>query len=198
MKSKTVVLVVVGLVVMLSTIQISFSEDGNSGVENYASLMNSSSPIPAGHFALLANYANKFLTANNGTGGHRTIYAESLMDGVDDPTKADEITDYYLLDIRRKADFDAGHIQGAVNVQLAEVADPKVLAMLPTDKPILIICYTGHTASIANAILGTLGYDAWTLRFGMTSWKEVSPTAVYSSNVKQDIVGGNYPIEPSN
>lgn len=163
-------------------------------VGEYASAMNSSAPIPAGHFALLAHYADEFLSANNGTGGHRTLYAQALMDGVDDPAKADEITDFYLLDIRRPADFAAGHIAGAVNVQLGDVANPGVLAALPTDKPILVICYTGHTASIANAILGSLGYNAWTLRFGMTSWNAATPTAVWSSAVKQSVTGAGYPL----
>jgi rhodanese-related sulfurtransferase len=81
-----------------------------------------------------------------------------------------------------------------VNVQFADVANPGVVAVLPLDRPILVICYTGHTASIANAFLGGLGYDAWTLRFGMTSWKAVSPTAVWSASVKQSIAGGNYPV----
>lgn len=163
-------------------------------VGDYASTVKSSGSLPAGHFALLAKYADEFLSANNGTGGHRTLYAQSLMDGIDDPTKNDEITDFYLLDIRRPADYAAGHIAGAVNVQLGDVANPGVLAALPTDKPILVICYTGHTASIANAVLATLGYDAWTLRFGMTSWKASSPTAVWSSSVKQSITGANYPM----
>ena len=38
------------------------------------------------------------------------------MDGVDDPAKANEISDYYLLDVRPPADYAAGHISGAVNV----------------------------------------------------------------------------------
>ena len=161
-------------------------------VGDYANVAPRGAAIPAGHFALLASYADSFLNA--GVGGSRTVYAASLMDGVDDPLKTDEISDYYLLDIRRLADYAAGHIAGAVNVQLADVANPGVLAALPTGQPILVICYTGHTASIANAILGTLGYDAWTLRFGMTSWKAATATAVWTSAVKQSITGGNYPV----
>lgn len=161
---------------------------------DYASVVQSQAAIPAGHYALIASYADQYLGADNGTGGHRTIYAQSLMDGVDNPLKADEIGDFFLLDIRRPADYAAGHIAGAVNVQLGDVADPGALAILPLDRPILVICYTGHTASLANAILGTLGYDAWTLRFGMTSWKASSPTAVWSSAVKQAIAGGGYPV----
>lgn len=194
MKMKKVLGAVISMLLMALNSQVVLAEDDGDPVGEYARTMNSSAPIPAGHFALIAHYADAFLSANNGTGGHRTIYAETLMDGIDDSAKADEITDFYLLDIRRPADYSAGHIEGAVNVQLADVANSEVLAMLPTDKPILVICYTGHTASIVNAILGSLGYDAWTLRFGMTSWKDFSNTAVWSASVKQEIEGGNYPV----
>jgi len=153
-----------------------------------------SAQIPTGDFTLIAHYADVFLSANNGTGGHRTIFAQTLIDGVDEPNKADEINDYYILDIRKPDDYAAGHVAGAVNVQLGDLAKRDVLATLPTDKPILIICSTGHTASIANAILSCLGYDAWTLRFGMASWGASTPTAVWSSTVKQDIKGGNYAV----
>ncbi|MCJ7445792.1 MAG: hypothetical protein MUO26_14945 [Methanotrichaceae archaeon] len=79
-------------------------------------------------------------------------------------------------------------------MQLGDLANPDVLAVLPTDRTILIICYTGHSASVATAILGLLDYDAWTLRSEMTSWMASIPTAVWSSSIKQDIMGGNYPV----
>lgn len=167
------------------------AQQTDDAVGDYAPVVANRAAMAPGHFALLASYADAFL--NTGAGGHRSLYAQSLMDGIDDPAKADELGDFFLLDIRRPADYAAGHIAGAVNVQFADVANPGVIAALPMDRPILIICYTGHTASIANAILGTLGYDAWTLRFGMTSWKAASPTAVWSPAVKQVVVGGNYP-----
>jgi rhodanese-related sulfurtransferase len=162
------------------------------------SIMKSSAPIPPGHFGLIARYADRFLSANNGTGGNRTIYSQKLMDGIDDPALADEIADFYLLDIRKPADYAAGHIAGAVNVQFGKVADPATLAALPTDKPILVICYTGHTASVANAVLGVLGYDAWTLRFGMVSWKAANSVGVWTPNQTQMISGGNYPMVQGN
>jgi len=145
-------------------------------------------------FDILAQKADAYLGANNGLGGVRTIIAQDLMDGVAGPKKANRISDYYVLDVRPPADYAAGHITGSVNVPLWNVAKPEVLAKLPTDRPILVICHTGHTASIATAILDLLGYDAWTLRFGMTSWNASTPMAVWSSRVKQDITGGNYPV----
>jgi rhodanese-related sulfurtransferase len=154
----------------------------------------SNAALPADYLTLLAHNADAYLSANNGMGGARTIFAQALVDGVAGPTKDKKLSDYYLLDVRPPADYAAGHISGAVNVPLGNVAKPDVLAKLPMDRPILVICHTGHTASIATAILDLLGYDAWTLRFGMTSWKASSPTAVWSSAVKQNITGGNYPV----
>ena len=151
-------------------------------------------PVPAEHVALIARYADALLAANNGTGGQRTVFAQALMDGVNDAARADELADYYVLDIRSAADYAAGHVPGAVHVPFADVAKPATLAALPTDRPILVVCYSGHTASIATAFLALLGYDAWTLRFGMLSWKASSTVTVWSSAVRQEIAGGGYPL----
>ncbi|MEW6326530.1 MAG: rhodanese-like domain-containing protein [Thermodesulfobacteriota bacterium] len=118
------------------------------------------------------------------------------MDGVDDPAKADEIDEFFVLDIRSNKDYCAGHIAGAVNIPFEDVAKPENLAQLPVDMPILVVCYTGHTASQINSILNMLGYNAWTLRFGMTSWRASSPTKVWlSSQTPQDIYGAGLPME---
>lgn len=150
--------------------------------------------LPPGHFALIAGYADAFLSANNGTGGLRTIFAASLVDGIDDPNKADELADFYVIDVRSNADYQNGHIPGAVNIPLASVASPAALASLPSNKPLLVTCATGHTASIATAVLATLGYDVWTLRFGMISWKPATTMAFYAATDKQYLLGGNYPM----
>ena len=184
---------------MVTLISLSFAalaED--EGVGEYVSEAAPKGPtatIPPGHYGLIAKYADKFLSNTNPV-PHRTIFADTLVDGIDDPNKADELTDFFLLDIRKPADFCAGHIPGAVNIPFEQVAKPENLSMLPADMPILVICYTGHTASQVNSILNLLGYNAWTLRFGMTSWREKTPTKVWSNNqTPQDIYGGNYNME---
>ena len=51
-------------------------------------------------FALIAHYAYAFLSANNGTGGYRTIYAQDLMNGIGTQNKLMKLSDFYLIDIR--------------------------------------------------------------------------------------------------
>lgn len=149
--------------------------------------------LPPGHYALVAAAADRFLSTP--PGGHRTIYAETLMDGIDNPESADELGDFFLLDIRSKPEYDKDTVPGAVNIPLPELAKAENLARLPLDKPILLICNTGHTASISNAVLGMLGYDAWTLRFGMTGWRVSTKTKVWSPKYSQDIYGAGYRVQ---
>ena len=55
--------------------------------------------------------------------------------------------------------------------------------MLPTDQPIVVYCYTGHTGQVAATILQVLGYDVQNLKFGMMGWTaddEVLATGRYA------------------
>jgi rhodanese-related sulfurtransferase len=44
------------------------------------------------------------------------------------------------------------------------------LDQINPDAPVYVYCYTGHNAGQAMAILNMLGYDAYSLKFGMCSW----------------------------
>lgn len=76
-------------------------------------------------------------------------------------------TEFFILDIRRKEDYDAGHIPGAKNIFWLDILKPENIAQLPRDKKILIYCYVGHTSSQLLVILKILGYDVVALKFGM-------------------------------
>ncbi len=82
----------------------------------------------------------------------------------------DPSNDPFILSVRAADIYAQGHIPGAINISLAALADPANLAKLPTDRQIVVYCYTGMTGSQATAILNTLGYNATNLKFGMTSW----------------------------
>lgn len=171
-----------------------FGEDEGLGeLVSQAAPKGGSQLIPPGHFAMVAKYANEFLSTP--PGGSRTIFAETLMDGIDDPNLADELGDFFLLDIRPTAEYCADTVPGAVNIPMSELATPQNLAKLPTDKPILVICNTGHTASISTAVLGMLGYDAWTLRFGMMGWRAATKGKVWSPKYSQLIYGAGYAVQ---
>lgn len=77
---------------------------------------------------------------------------------------------YQIVDIRSAEHYALGHIDGAINIPFKTIADDDSLAKLDDTKKIVVVCYTGHTASMANMVWNMLGYDALTLKFGMSGW----------------------------
>ena len=75
----------------------------------------------------------------------------------------------YLISLRSADDFAKGHITGSVNIAFGDLFKTTTLDTLP-DEDIVTYCYTGQTASMAAALLGTLGYDVQNLLHGMCSW----------------------------
>jgi len=94
-------------------------------------------------------------------GGTKNITADVLHDNMDK---------YYVVDVRSKEDFEKGHIPGATWVDPKTFFTQDNLNMLPKDKPIVVYCYTGQTASQVVAVLRMMGYDAYNLLFGFGSW----------------------------
>ncbi len=193
MSKKILAVLVLMLLVAVSPVVFAEDQDGE-GVGEVASAIKSNGPIPAGQFAIIAKYADLYLSAAGGP--HRTIFASVFNDGVNNVDNPyDDLSDFFVLDIRTAVDFAKGHIEGATNVQFADVAKPESLLLYPTDKPILVVCYTGHTASVVTGILNTLGYDTWTLRFGMASWTASSSQKIFIPTKSQIVYGGGYPVQ---
>jgi len=80
--------------------------------------------------------------------------------------------DPFILSVRDVEDYKKGHIRGAVNIEIAELFTDEGLQKLPGDKDqrIIVVCYTGHTASQTAALLNLNGYNATALKWGMSSW----------------------------
>ena len=82
--------------------------------------------------------------------------------------KIAEGEDMTILSVRSAEHYAAGHIPGAINIGLGSLADN--LDKLTPDAPVYVYCYTGHSAAQAASLLQMLGYDAYSLKFGMCGW----------------------------
>jgi len=82
--------------------------------------------------------------------------------------KIAEGEDMTILDIRKADYYAAGHIPGAINFGISALVDN--LNKLNPDAPVYVYCDTGHWAAEAAALLEMLGYDAYSLKFGICSW----------------------------
>jgi len=94
---------------------------------------------------------------------------------------------YNIMDIRAAADFAGGHLEGAKNVGLANL-----LSQASSDKPNLIVCYTGQTACYATALMRMDGFtETQALKWGMSGWNSTTAGS-WNNNI------GNVAAENSN
>lgn len=78
------------------------------------------------------------------------------------------LSNYYIVNYWPATEYaDPGHIPGAVNyVPKSDLKSSVALKTLPTNKSVVVYCYTGQTSSFIAAYLKVLGYDAKTLLYG--------------------------------
>lgn len=69
--------------------------------------------------------------------------------------KMNDVEDLQIIDVRRKGEYDAGHVPGAVNIPLAELK--KKLDTIDKQRPTAIICASGYRSSISTYILKESG-----------------------------------------
>ena len=77
-----------------------------------------------------------------------------------------ESEDYTILSVRQAKDYAEAHIPGAMLIPFAKGMQEQ-FSQIPTDKPVVVYCYTGQTASQTMAVLRMLGYEAYNLAGGM-------------------------------
>lgn len=83
---------------------------------------------------------------------------------------ADRADEALVLDVREPAEYDAGHVPGAVNLPQADLATR--LAELPRDKPLLLICQAGYRSLRAAQFLAQAGFaDVASVRGGTAAWQ---------------------------
>lgn len=90
---------------------------------------------------------------------------------IDATMVTDNPSNYYVVNYWPNAEYlNPGHIPGAYNyVPGQSLTLATDLKTLPTDKTIVVYCYTGQTSAFMAAYLGTLGYNVKSLKFGANS-----------------------------
>lgn len=74
-----------------------------------------------------------------------------------------------VVDVREKAEWDAGRIPGAIHIRLGEV--PKNVDKLPKDAVIVVYCKAAIRSGMAMTMLRMMGYEnVYNLRGGFDDW----------------------------
>ena len=78
----------------------------------------------------------------------------------------------FVIDVRSAAEFDTGHIEGAVNIPHDEIGTRIAEVTEDTDQAIVLYCRSGGRAGIALRALQELGYTQVENAGGYRSLKE--------------------------
>ncbi len=114
--------------------------------------------------AILLAAAKEYLEAT--ATGNNIIGAADVKQMIDDNPGA-----LLIIDIRRAADFEAGHIEGAYHSEWADLGS--VMDKIPTNRQVVVTCYSGQTAGQAVGVLRMAGFNnVKSLKGGMNNgWK---------------------------
>lgn len=74
-----------------------------------------------------------------------------------------------LLDVRTPEEFVCGHIPGALNVPVDQVA-ARISDLGPKDRPVVIYCRSGVRSATAARILREAGFGTLLDLGAMTAW----------------------------
>src|SRR5262249_26229442 len=84
-------------------------------------------------------------------------------------TPAQVSADRMIIDVRMPVEYDAGHIQGAKNVELAHLQ--QFLKEVPAEQPLAMVCGMGYRSSLAASLFQSAGFtDVGSVRGGIHAW----------------------------
>jgi len=76
---------------------------------------------------------------------------------------------YIVLDVRERDEYNSGHLENAINIPMSELKNK--FRSLPSDKTIIINCYSGKRSLLALNFLKDQGYDNLiNLKGGIMAW----------------------------
>lgn len=107
----------------------------------------------------------------------------------------ENLSNYYIVNYWPADQYaDPGHIPGAIQYTPKQSIKLAVdLKTLPTNKPVVLYCYTGQTSAFLAAYLRLLGYDAKSLLFGANGMIYDKLTEKNMTTFKQsEIMGYEY------
>jgi rhodanese-related sulfurtransferase len=101
---------------------------------------------------------------------------------------------YFINNYFSAADYTSyGHIKGAYRINPLTLVDNSYLGIDPAAK-VVTYCYTGQTSAVMTACLRVLGYDAYSLSFGMNGMYNNNTAWGTSGNKWSSATSKNLPI----
>ncbi len=101
--------------------------------------------------------------------------------------------DFLIIDVRPVPPGQhGGKIAGSIPIPYYDIMKSENLKKLPKDKKLILVCVTGQTQNLPIVPLRVLGYEAYTMAFGMSSWIK----GYFGGNfMRAALDRANYPVE---
>lgn len=108
------------------------------------------------------------------------LLAASAAAAADAPVTAEQVVELQqtghapvLLDVRHADEFHDGHIAGALNIPVEQLATRASALGVPRDHEIVVYCVSGRRAARAQDTLQSLGYTHVRLLDGsLNAWRQ--------------------------
>jgi rhodanese-related sulfurtransferase len=78
--------------------------------------------------------------------------------------------EYQLIDVRELYEWEAGRIEGAIHIPLAQLMAGAEEGSLDRSKPVIVVCRSGNRSELGATMLQARGYDAHNMEGGMEDW----------------------------
>ncbi len=98
-------------------------------------------------------------------GGNRNLLTASE---INDMVQAGE--DFTFLTAVSPEHYEVGHPEGAINMGRAALPQEDSIRKIDPDNKVVVTCYQGHNSGLMQMLLGQLGYDVWSMHYGMGAW----------------------------
>lgn len=77
-----------------------------------------------------------------------------------------------VIDVRTQGEWDAGHVPGAVHIEMPVPPDHPILKEHGRDEPVYLICQSGgRSGRVADALAGA-GYQTVNVKGGTGAWAQ--------------------------
>lgn len=90
------------------------------------------------------------------------VSAALLLVGVSGCSATESLTvsnDTVIIDVRTPAEYEAGHLDGAVNIDVSSAGFATEIATLPADGDYIVYCQSGNRSAQAVALMQDQGFD---------------------------------------
>ena len=101
---------------------------------------------------------------NTADGAYQQITQEDAKEMMD-------TQEVIILDVREQAEYDSGHIPGAVPLPVGTIDETTAAEVIPEkDSKVLVYCRSGNRSKTASAALADLGYTNVYEFGGINTW----------------------------